>query len=41
MPNDGATAVNHSNPKEGKSHVHAGDADGNKKPNSTHHNYPE
>jgi RHS repeat-associated protein len=38
---EGSTAVNHSNPKEGKPHVHAGDADGNKKPNSTHHNYSE
>jgi RHS repeat-associated protein len=39
--NDGQTAVKHSNPKQGKPHFHSGDAQGNKKPNSTHHNYPD
>lgn len=39
--NEGSTAVNHSNPREGKPHYHAGDAEGNKKPNSTHHRYPD
>jgi len=39
--NEGSTAVNHSNPKQGDPHYHAGDAQGNKKPNSTHHKYPD
>ena len=38
---EGSTAVNHSNPKQGDPHFHAGDAKGNKKPNSTHHKYPD
>ena len=38
---EGSTAVNHSNPKQGDPHFHAGDAEGNKKPNSTHHKYPD
>jgi RHS repeat-associated protein len=37
----GSTGVNHSNPKKGQPHFHSGDAEGNKKPNSTPHNYPE
>ena len=39
--NEGATAVNHPNPRRGKPHFHSGDKQGKKKPNSTHHNYPE
>ncbi len=39
--NEGNKSVNHSNPKSGQPHTHAADADGNKKPNSTHHNYPD
>ncbi len=39
--NEGSTAVNHSNPKQGQPHFHAGDAEGNKTPNSVHHEYPE
>jgi hypothetical protein len=38
---EGSGSVNHSNPKSGQPHVHAADAEGNKKPNSTHHNYPD
>jgi hypothetical protein len=37
--NEGSTAVEHANPKEGKAHFHPGDAKGNKKPGSTHHTY--
>jgi RHS repeat-associated protein len=32
---------NHTNPNKGKQHYHATDREGNKKPNSTHHEYPE
>ena len=39
--NQGATAVNHPNPKDGRPHFHSGDGQSSKKPNSTHHNYPE
>lgn len=39
--NEGSRSVNHSNPKSGQPHVHAADAEENKKPNSTHHNYPD
>ncbi len=39
--NGGSTAVNHNNPTTGKPHYHSGDAQGEKKPTSTHHNYPE
>ena len=40
--NEGSSSVNHNNPKDGQGpHFHAGDAQGNKKPSSTHHEYPE
>ena len=39
--NEGSSSVNHNNPKDGQGpHFHAGDAQGNKKPSSTHHEYP-
>jgi hypothetical protein len=38
---EGARAVDHSNPSRGRPQFHPADADGVKKPNSTHHNYPE
>ena len=38
---EGAGAANHSNPARGRPHFHPADANGAKKPNSTHHNYPE
>ena len=38
---EGSGAVEHSNPKAGKPHFHPTDAEGNKKPTSTHHNYPD
>ena len=38
---EGSGSTNHSNPKTGQPHVHPTDAAGEKKPNSTHHNYPE
>lgn len=37
----GSGAVEHANPRVGKPHFHPTDAQGNKKPGSTHHNYPE
>jgi RHS repeat-associated protein len=37
--NEGAGAVEHRNPKEGKRHFQATDNKGNKKPSSTHHEY--
>lgn len=37
----GSGAVEHSNPQAGRPHWHPTDAQGNKKPNSTHNNYPE
>jgi RHS repeat-associated protein len=40
--NEGSSSVNHNNPKDGQGpHFHAGDAQGNKKPSSTHHEYPQ
>ncbi len=39
--NDGVGAVEHGNPKHGKPHFHATDLRGEKKPASTHHNYPK
>jgi malic enzyme len=40
--NEGSSSVNHNNPKDGQGpHIHSGDAQGNKKPSSTHHEYPE
>jgi hypothetical protein len=40
--NEGSNAVNHNNPKDGQGpHYHSADAQGEKKPNSTHHNYPD
>ncbi len=38
---EGSGAVEHSNPTVGKPHFHPTDAEGNKKPTSTHHNYPD
>ena len=38
--NQGTGTVEHSNPTTGKPHFHPADAQGNKKPGSTHHNYP-
>ncbi len=38
---EGSGSVEHSNPKVGKPHFHPTDADGNKKPTSTHHEYPD
>ncbi|HEY3973976.1 MAG TPA: RHS repeat-associated core domain-containing protein [Candidatus Sulfotelmatobacter sp.] len=37
----GSGAVEHTNPAVGKPHFHPTDREGNKKPNSTHNNYPE
>jgi hypothetical protein len=37
----GSGAVEHSNPRVGRPHWHPTDAQGNKKPGSTHNNYPE
>jgi RHS repeat-associated protein len=37
--NEGSGKVEHRNPKEGDRHFHPTDADGNKKPASTHHEY--
>jgi hypothetical protein len=39
--NEGSGAVEHSNPQEGNPHFQPADNQGNKKPSSTHHNYPE
>jgi RHS repeat-associated protein len=39
--NEGSGAVEHTNPKVGKPHFHPSDAEGNKKPTSVHHNYPD
>jgi RHS repeat-associated protein len=40
--NEGSGATEHSNPKDGQPpHFHPADAKGVKKPNSTHHQYPE
>jgi RHS repeat-associated protein len=39
--NEGSGAVEHSNPKQGKPHFHPADSEGNKKPSSAHHEYPE
>jgi RHS repeat-associated protein len=39
--NEGSGTVEHSNPKVGKPHFHPTNADGEKKPTSTHHEYPE
>ena len=38
---EGSGVVEHSNPAEGDPHFHATDSKGNKKPGSTHHEYPE
>jgi len=38
---EGAGKVEHANPKRGQPHFHPTDAQGNKKPGSTHHNYPD
>ena len=37
----GSQSVEHSNPKKGNPHFHPADSEGNKKPASTHHEYPE
>jgi RHS repeat-associated protein len=39
--NEGSGAVEHSNPAEGQPHFHPADKKGDKKPSSTHHNYPD
>jgi len=39
--NEGSGTVEHTNPKDGKPHFHPADAQGNKKPTSVHHNYPD
>jgi RHS repeat-associated protein len=39
--NEGSGTVEHTNPKVGKPHFHPADAQGNKKPTSVHHNYPD
>jgi RHS repeat-associated protein len=39
--NEGPGKVEHANPKTGKPHFHPADKQGNKKPSSTHHNYPD
>jgi len=39
--NEGSRAVEHRAPKDGKPHFHSADAQGNKKPSGTHHNYPD
>jgi len=39
--NEGSGAVEHPNPTVGKPHFHPTDAQGNKKPTSVHHNYPD
>jgi hypothetical protein len=38
---EGSGAEEHANPTAGKPHFHPTDAQGNKKPGSTHHNYPD
>jgi RHS repeat-associated protein len=38
---EGSRSVEHSNPKVGRPHFHPADAQGKKKPSSTHHEYPE
>jgi RHS repeat-associated protein len=38
---EGSGAVEHRNPKRGNPHFHPTDNEGNKKPSSTHHEYPE
>lgn len=38
---EGSGAVEHSNPRVGNPHWHPTDAQGNKKPSSTHHEYPD
>jgi len=38
---EGSGAVEHSNPRVGSRHWHPTDAQGNKKPSSTHHEYPD
>jgi len=38
---EGSGKVEHANPARGKPHFHPTDAQGNKKPGSTHHNYPD
>ena len=37
---EGSGAVEHPNPAQGQPHFHPTDSQGNKKPASTHHNYP-
>ena len=37
---EGSGAVEHSNPKVGRGHWHPTDSEGNKKPSSAHHEYP-
>ena len=37
----GSGAVEHSNPSKGRPHWHPTDGKGNKRPSSTHHEYPE
>jgi RHS repeat-associated protein len=40
--NEGSRSVNHNNPKDGSApHFHPADANGKKKPSSTHHEYPK
>jgi len=39
--NEGSGAVEHSNPTVGNPHFHPTDSKGNKKPSSTHHEYPD
>ena len=39
--NEGSGATEHPNPTRGDPHFHPTDAQGDKKPNSTHHNYPD
>ena len=38
---EGSGATEHANPSKGKPHFHPTDGDGDKKPTSTHHNYPD
>jgi hypothetical protein len=38
--NKGAGAVEHKNPRQGRPHFHPADGNGEKKPSSTHHEYP-
>ena len=39
--NEGSGKVEHANPAQGQPHFHPADKQRNKKPTSTHHNYPD